>query len=118
MPLEEVDFRYERLSYCDLCGAPSSGHPILFWKYNTPVVRCTTCGLLYANPRWKAEHLFARYTEEYWELYTRKRVGATPLDQDAAHERQAFYLWKLEPAFLNGRLLDIGCATGDFLSAA
>jgi len=117
VPLEEVDPRYERVSNCEVCGAPSSGHPVLFWKHNTPVVRCTSCGLLYANPRWKAEHLFGRYTEEYWELYADK-LDATPLDRKAVTERQAYYLWRLEPAFQNGRLLDVGCATGDFLLAA
>src|SRR4051794_1246497 len=68
--LEEVDTRYERVPTCDLCGASSEGHEIVLWKYNTPVVRCSGCGLLYANPRWKAEYLFGRYTPDYWALYT------------------------------------------------
>src|SRR5205085_729705 len=59
-PLELVDPVYERVAACAVCGAASEDHPILFWKHNTPVVRCPNCGLVYANPRWKAEYLFRR----------------------------------------------------------
>ncbi|MDQ3929894.1 MAG: hypothetical protein M3328_12215, partial [Chloroflexota bacterium] len=64
VPLEAVDPRYERVLTCAVCGSPSKSHKTQFWKYNTPVVRCDTCGLYYANPRWKSEHLFGRYTPE------------------------------------------------------
>lgn len=117
LPLEEVDARYECVQACDLCGAACGEHPVVLWKHNTPVVRCTSCGLLYANPRWKGEFLFGRYTEDYWELYGDKlqgRLGNTEADQ----ERTAYYLWTIEHAFSTGNLLDVGCATGEFLSAA
>ncbi len=116
-PLVEVDPRYERVSLCDLCMAPSGEHPIVFWKYNTPVVRCTGCGLLYSNPRWKAEHLFGRYTPDYWQQYA-DRVKSTAVDPVANQARWDPYLDTLENARMTGRLLDIGCATGEFLMAA
>src|SRR5215210_5761420 len=47
VPLEEVDDRYERIERCDLCGAASNSHPIVLWKFETPVVKCSSCGLLY-----------------------------------------------------------------------
>ncbi|MBF6614425.1 MAG: methyltransferase domain-containing protein [Chloroflexi bacterium] len=115
-PLESVDLRYERVSACDLCGAPSSGHPIILWKYNTPVVRCTGCGLLYANPRWKAEHLFGRYTDEYWQQYSDK-ISQIVGDLAANLARYDPYLNVLEAVRQSGRLLDVGCATGGFLLA-
>lgn len=117
LPLEEVDERYERIASCEVCGAPSDGAPVVLWKYDTPVVRCANCGLLYANPRWKAEHLFGRYTTDYWETYEEKQAGRQN-DAEANQERNAYYLWTLEPVFSNGRLLDVGCATGNFLVAA
>ena len=116
-PLVEVDPRYETVPYCDLCHAPSNEHPIAFWKYNTPVVRCTGCGLLYSNPRWRAEHLFGRYTPEFWQQYA-DGVRSTATDRAANQARWDPYLDTLESARANGRLLDVGCATGEFLSAA
>ncbi len=114
--LEEVDDVYEWVPNCDLCGASSNGNKVLLWKYNTPVVRCSNCGLVYANPRWKAEHLFGRYTPEYWEHYTdRTETEATDPTRDP---RWYAYLTTLGKAHKNGRLLDVGCATGEFLVAA
>jgi 2-polyprenyl-3-methyl-5-hydroxy-6-metoxy-1,4-benzoquinol methylase len=117
VPLENVDPRYERVAKCDLCGAPSTGHPILFWKHNTPVVRCTSCGLVYANPRWKAEYLFGRYTPDYWDTYTDK-IKTTAIDPARNQTLYAPPLNYLEIVRRNGRVLDVGCATGEFLAAA
>ena len=116
-PLVEVDPRYEYVPTCDLCGASSDNHPIIFWKYNTPVVRCTGCNLLYSNPRWKAEHLFGRYTTEYWQHYA-DEVKSTAFDLVSNQARWDPYLNTLESARMTGRLLDVGCATGEFLTAA
>jgi SAM-dependent methyltransferase len=117
-PLEEVDQRYERVSACEVCGAASGDHPVLFWKYSTPVVRCPTCGLVYANPRWKAEHLFIRYGDgAYWQHYA-DTVHATAVSPATNQARWDPYLEGLEPARRDGRILDVGCATGEFLAAA
>ncbi|MEO8286806.1 MAG: class I SAM-dependent methyltransferase [Chloroflexota bacterium] len=117
LPLEVVDARYERVDTCDLCGASTKNHPVLFWKHNTPMARCTGCGIIYANPRWKSEYLFGRYTPDYWEHYT-ELIKHTAIDPAA---NQRFYhapLSFLEAARQTGRILDVGCASGEFLSAA
>lgn len=115
--LEEVDELYERVPACDLCGQPADAHRIVFWKHNTPVVRCAGCGLLYANPRWKAEHLFGRYNEDYWAHYV-ETVRDTAFDPAANSRRWEPFAAALEVIGGRGRLLDVGCATGEFLAAA
>ncbi|MEA2574695.1 MAG: hypothetical protein QOH93_1993, partial [Chloroflexia bacterium] len=116
-PLELVDDRYERVAACVVCGAPSRGQKTLFWKYGTPVVRCRECGLLYANPRWKASELFGRYTAEYWEQYA-GTIRDTSVDEQANYARWLPFLAVHDPVRLHNRLLDVGCATGEFLLAA
>ncbi|HEY0070846.1 MAG TPA: class I SAM-dependent methyltransferase [Chloroflexia bacterium] len=116
-PLESVDRRYERVPACAVCGASSQGHKTLFWKYGTPIVRCDGCGLLYANPRWNAEELFGRYTPEYWEQYA-GTISDTAVDAEANYARWRPFLEVVEASRHYNRLLDVGCATGEFLLAA
>jgi 2-polyprenyl-3-methyl-5-hydroxy-6-metoxy-1,4-benzoquinol methylase len=115
--LEVVDGRYERVVACAVCGSPSRGAETLYWKYGTPVVRCSECGLLYANPRWKADWLFGRYTPDYWQLYA-EQIKETALDVQANSARWAPYLGPLDGSRLYNRLLDVGCATGELMLAA
>ena len=117
VPLEQVDARYERVPACAVCGSSSQTHTTLFWKYGTPVVRCEQCGLLYANPRWHAAHLFGRYTPEYWDRYA-ETVRDTAVDLQANNARWQPFLDTLAAGRRSNRLLDVGCATGEFLLAA
>jgi SAM-dependent methyltransferase len=117
VPLEQLDDRYERLPACDLCGSHSANHPIVFWKHNTPVVRCTSCGLFYSNPRWKTEFLFGYYDESYVQEYTRT-IQETATDPEKNLRRWVPFLAPLNAARDSNRLLDVGCATGEFMLAA
>jgi 2-polyprenyl-3-methyl-5-hydroxy-6-metoxy-1,4-benzoquinol methylase len=116
-PLEEVDDRYERVPACAVCGSPSQLHKTIFWKYNTPVMRCDGCGLYYANPRWKSEHLFGRYTPEFWTRYA-DTVKDTAVDVEANYARWLPFLSAMDASRKSNRILDVGCATGEFLLAA
>lgn len=116
-PLEQVDGRYERVAACEVCGSPSGEHKTVLWKYNTPVVRCGACGLHYANPRWKTEHLFSRYTADYWEEYA-GTISHTSVDETANNARWFPFLGPHDDVRSTNRLLDVGCATGEFLLAA
>jgi 2-polyprenyl-3-methyl-5-hydroxy-6-metoxy-1,4-benzoquinol methylase len=80
------------------------------------LVRCRQCGLLYLNPRPSAEELAYYYPQEY-PPYTiaqqRERSWVAYVDYCYGH-------WKLVGAVegthsQGGRLLDVGCAAGDFL---
>jgi SAM-dependent methyltransferase len=116
-PLEELDDRYERLPACDLCGASSADHPVVFWKHNTPVVRCRSCGLLYSNPRWLTKHLFGYYDESYLQEYKRT-IQETSTDPVENRLRWQPFLDILSSARQANRLLDVGCATGEFMLVA
>ena len=115
--LDLVDPRYESVPACTVCGSPSGTHKTLFWKYGTPVVRCHECGLLYANPRWHAAHLFGRYTPDYWDRYA-GNIRDTAVDVQANNARWQPFLDTLAGSHRSNRLLDVGCATGEFLLAA
>ena len=73
------------------------------------IVRCRGCGLIYANPRDDGEDLADKYRSlsvaEYLSAEESRRVIAA---KDAAFVRS------VKPG---GRLLDVGCSAGIFLSA-
>ena len=53
---------------CAICGATQT-EP-LYVKYGYAIGRCTTCGLVYANPRAPAAAILARYSPDYfWKEY-------------------------------------------------
>lgn len=102
-----------RLEYvkCNLCGNDKCD--ILYKKPDTRfhisdimfnVVKCTSCGLAFVNPRPTPEKMELFYPKEYYEKrgieYERYR-----------YEREAEFLESMKP----GRVLDIGCANGGFL---
>ncbi len=77
---------------------------------DTTVVRCA-CGLVFVTPEPSRERLRQAYTEEYyspWEgqAQARSRIWRGRLDSIAG---------RVTPP---GKLLDVGCGTGDFLDLA
>lgn len=116
--LPSTDARYERVEACEVCDSQPSSHALLFWKYGTPVVRCSVCSLVFASPRWTSEHLFKRYRDpEYWTHYA-ETIRATAFDPVANQARWDPSLELFAAERGEGRLLDVGCATGEFLAAA
>lgn len=107
---------------CDLCGADAP-EPLFIRKdrfsgQEFQLVRCSNCGLIYLRSRPSQDELAAYYPSDYEAYYL--------LDDDGSGQSQ----WHLQRALnlqLNfveqnttGRehLLDIGCATGNFLKVA
>jgi len=99
---------------CDLCG--SMRHRVV---YEMPdrryfpeelftVVRCEECGLGFVNPRPSFEEMRKYYPPEYYEEECAQNRAA----HLARYEREAQYLREIEPR--KGKLLDVGCANGDF----
>lgn len=97
---------------CDLCGSDS--YRVRYYKpdtwlrstlYQFPVVECDRCGLVYVNPRPTAAGMASFYPAGYHD--GRDADGFT-----ARYRRQAALL----PRLAGKKVLDVGCARGDFLS--
>ncbi len=109
---------------CGLCGSRQSEPYLkrkdlsLFLEGEFHLVRCLNCGLVYLNPRPANSSISEIYPDAYDQY--------TPLLQD---EHSPLKKWerlyglrkRMRPILKrkkSGRLLDVGCATGDFLEAA
>lgn len=100
---------------CDLCGSEKYKllfHQPDFWlngiktfQYQFPVVRCLNCGLIFVNPRPTRESMSFFYPETYHDERLPEIAGSR-------YAAQAKFLPPIHPGC---RILDIGCAKGDFL---
>lgn len=97
---------------CDLCGGKS--YRIRYRKpdnwlrlnlFQFPVVECDDCGLVYVNPRPTMEAMGAFYPNDY-------HSGRNAASFTTRYRAQKRFL----PALAGKRVLDIGCAHGDFLT--
>ncbi len=97
---------------CDLCGRDS--YRVRYYKpdtwlrhdlYQFPVVECDACGLVYVNPRPTPTQMGTFYPAGYHD-------GRDAAEFQARYRRQAALL----PSLAGRRVLDVGCARGDFLS--
>ncbi|RJQ23947.1 MAG: class I SAM-dependent methyltransferase [Nitrospiraceae bacterium] len=101
---------YEHIG-CDLCG--SANYKVRYRKpdvvrwinqFEFPVVECRDCGLVYVNPRPTPESMAAYYPKGYHSNRDKER-------HRLRYEVEVSHL----PPLNNERVLDIGCAEGDFL---
>lgn len=99
---------------CNLCG--SNNYRLLFVKEESDcsVVRCNECGFVYINPRVsKSELIEAVEGDFYAQYYT-----PSAFDPQENYRKHRNFLGKLRNYYVNGHLLDVGCAGGLFLTAA
>jgi SAM-dependent methyltransferase len=111
---------------CNLCGSSDAQTLYVLPDYlmhrddvQATLVRCSTCGLIYQNPRPTLAEMATHYPPEY-EMY-----AAEPVTEDAswllkrAIEYGISKRWHFVTRYKqDGRLLDVGCATGTFLRGA
>lgn len=108
--------KYSRPVDCPLCAAKKSGE--IFSKRGYIFVRCEGCGLIYANPQVVPELVQKNYRDESSSTELWMRVL---LNQNERSWRGGYYagiLERLENEVGVGRVLDVGCAVGHFLTLA
>jgi len=107
---------------CNLCGADDALPVTEIDGFH--IVRCRQCGLVYVNPRYREEFLQGIYTKEYYDHDgIQNGLEFFGYDNYLADEENikitfAKRLKTIERYVAQGRLLDIGCATGFFLDLA
>lgn len=108
---------------CRLCGSAEASLVYTLPDYllkradvTAQLVRCLGCGLVYQNPRPALAEMAAHYPPEY-ESYTAGSAGASWLLRQAfryGHVKRTRFVTRFRRT---GRLLDVGCATGEFLGS-
>ncbi len=110
---------------CGLCGSRDSAPflqltDLMFERpeATSTLVRCQNCGLIYQNPRPTPAEMAEHYPEEY-DCY-----GSDPVSADTPWLLRQVYGYGLRKRtravrrhLRGGRLLDVGCASGNFLIA-
>ena len=99
---------------CRICGSSAVGSRFRLSIYN--VVACSTCGVRFLDPQPSDEALAAIYTADYFFARDDEANRTRHAALKAASARRTIAL--APPASSGGRLLDIGCGTGDFLLEA
>ncbi len=109
--------KHVRCNYCgqDDAELVNAGPDMLLNAGHFTLVRCRRCGLIYQNPQPDLTELAAHYPDEYPRFITAgQESGLNRLSADHALARQRQRLERHWEG--NGRLLDVGCATGQFLA--
>ena len=103
---------------CILCDGEKG--KVLFTKTPYPIVRCSQCGLTYVDSIIKEDELDAIYGENYFKRGGKyKGLEKDPCDERAmnAHlQNEIARAAELSKISDGGRILDVGCGVGGFLS--
>ena len=111
-------------SVCNLCGKTNAvpvicDLPDLLLHRNevsSTFVKCLSCGLIYQNPRPTLAEMADHYPPDYESYVSQADLeNSTLLLKQAYRYGIAKRCWFVTRYKSNGRLLDVGCATGIFL---
>ena len=114
------DPRYEEVKECVLCGEKERKFVFKDGKFS--VLRCSSCGLVFVSPRLTQKALLEEvYNENYWHSSSPKEKGYADY---AGEEMLYIKTFRKRIKFIErftkpfGKVLDVGCAAGYFLSVA
>ncbi len=103
------------LDYCNYCN--SKKNSVLFTKNNFKIARCNNCGLMYVvNPPCEKE-ISGIYSDKYF-MGDISRFGYIDYFEEEGYNKLNFkkIITNLEKYVNGGKILDVGCASGSFLS--
>jgi 2-polyprenyl-3-methyl-5-hydroxy-6-metoxy-1,4-benzoquinol methylase len=107
---------------CDICGAGNPRFVLEAAGLDGPLVKCEACGLRYVGTRRSALAFGADHAEATTEKVRAANMKFRLLRLDEEHRLAALNAqWRLDlirKVRPSGKLLEIGCARGDFLKAA
>ena len=108
-----------RYVVCNFCGRddaePVNEGPDLYLDRpgDFRLVRCRNCGLIYQNPQLTLDELLPHYPFEAYSRYDTETLDDGAPERGILRSCERIMRYQERP----GRLLDVGCATGAFLSA-
>jgi SAM-dependent methyltransferase len=102
---------------CILCGREGDVG-MRFVKNGHPIYRCLTCGLMFVFPQPSSEELVQLYDSDYYRRGDKYLIGDEAKTESLTCDEDAQKLKVVKTYKSAGRLLDVGCAMGGFLSLA
>ena len=107
---------------CDLCGSEKANFVLESSNLDGPLVKCSRCGLYYVGLRRSGLTFGADTAEDVVNRVRRANIGFQHLRLEEEHRLALLNArWRLSLIrryCAAGRLLEVGCARGDFLSVA
>jgi len=112
----------EVLKNCPVCGSQKfdpfiSGKDFFLTGESFSILKCHDCGFRFTNPRPKAEDLGSYYESSEYISHSDSRKGlfasVYQMVRKYTLSRKLSLISKFQP---KGKILDIGCATGQFLN--
>lgn len=112
----------EKLNLCPVCEGKSldafmtvDDHFLSLEKFE--LVKCANCSFVFTNPRPKAAELQKYYESEDYFSHSKKKKGLITFLYDMVKKHSLSKKYSLISNYKSGgNILDIGCATGEFLN--
>lgn len=117
-----VEHQIETIKNCPICGAKKlkkafETKDFFLSKESFSICKCQKCGFHFTNPRPNKEHLAPYYESEEYISHSNSNQGLFGFLYQKVRNYTLGKKYQLVNSFRNGhRILDIGCATGQFLN--
>lgn len=112
----------ENLNTCPVCGATSLNNFLevkdhFLSKESFSLSQCSNCSFVFTNPRPDTNNLEKYYQSEDYFSHSKKKKGLITILYDLVKNYSLNRKFKLISSIKStGKVLDIGCATGEFLN--